>query len=136
MDKSNQTNKKSYSDELAERRTALAQNCSFLATERTFAAWIRTGFSLAGIGISFASFLQGVTSELVANSIGIMLDLLGMLTFVYAWIEYKMSYHFIKNTYDEATIPRQQFRLNFIYGTVLITVLLLISILGLIIIVF
>ncbi|MFU2205406.1 YidH family protein [Streptococcus pluranimalium] len=136
MDKSNQTIKQSYSDELAERRTALAQNRSFLATERTFAAWIRTGFSLAGIGISFASFLQGVTSELVANSIGIMLDLLGMLIFVYAWIEYKMSYHFIKNTYDEATIPRQQFRLNFIYGTVLITVLLLISILGLIIIVF
>ncbi|CAM3257613.1 YidH family protein [Streptococcus pluranimalium] len=136
MDKSNQTIKQSYSDELAERRTALAQNRSFLATERTFAAWIRTGFSLAGVGISFASFLQGVTSELVANSIGIMLDLLGMLTLVYAWIEYKMSYHFIKNTYDEATIPRQQFRLNFIYGTVLITVLLLISILGLIIIVF
>ncbi|MDY4510339.1 DUF202 domain-containing protein [Streptococcus hyovaginalis] len=136
MDKSNQTIKQSYSDELAERRTALAQNRSFLATERTFAAWIRTGFSLTGVGISFASFLQGVTSELVANSIGIMLDLLGMLIFVYAWIEYKMSYHFIKNTYDEATIPRQQFRLNFIYGTVLITVLLLISILGLIIIVF
>lgn len=38
MDKSNQTIKQSYSDELAERRTALAQNRSFLATERTFAA--------------------------------------------------------------------------------------------------
>lgn len=121
---------------LAEKRTTLAVNRSLLAVERTFAAWIRTGFAIAGAGITLSAALSGTTSRNISLLMGSILLVLGMFTFVYAWIEYRSSYNFVREVYKESNEPIQSFRFNFLAGTILIIVLLIVSLLGFIMILF
>lgn len=40
-------------DELANRRTSLAEDRNIMAMERTFAGWMRTAFAAIGVGLAF-----------------------------------------------------------------------------------
>lgn len=44
----------------ADRRTELTAGCTVFAAERTFAAWVRTGFVALASGIGPRKLLEGV----------------------------------------------------------------------------
>ncbi|MBU5668438.1 DUF202 domain-containing protein [Peptoniphilus sp. MSJ-1] len=115
------------SDKLAEKRTSLAQNRSLLASERTFAAWIRTGFAIAGAGVTISEVLKNSKNFEYSNKIGILLVLLGIATFLYAWFEYRGNYKFISESYEDSNEKLQNFKMNFIAGSILIFALIIIS---------
>lgn len=121
---------------LAEQRTSYARGRSLYAAERTFAAWIRTGFSISGAGVTLATALQNTASRDISLIMGAILILTGIMTFAYALFEYFKSYRFIRDIYNADEIKIQSFRINFVTATVLSTVLILVSLMGLIMIIF
>lgn len=123
-------------DLLAEKRTSLAQNRSFLALERTFAAWLRTGFAISGAGLTISEALKNSTSKNIANIMGIILIIFGILTFTYALIEYYKSYKYVKKVHKEEKIPVQDFKFNLYFGFILALALIIVSIFGLVMIIF
>lgn len=91
-----ETEKKKLSDLLAEERTELAklrnelaESRTLQAAERTYAAWIRTGFTIAGAGWTLGELLNSSENSTIALLIGGALIILGLMCFVYAWLGFK-----------------------------------------------
>lgn len=116
--------------DLADRRTTYARTRTFQAAERTYSAWVRTGFPIAGAGVTLGRALRSSSGETAALTIGGILVFLGMLTFCYAWFEYKMTYDYIKSMPSGSEDTEQNFRLNFIIVSLITFILLGASILG------
>lgn len=72
----------------------LASERTLLARERTFLAWIRTGLTSVGLGVAIARFLlfQNLTHQQLAQMIGQLLILWGVLIFSLALVSYRRSY--------------------------------------------
>ncbi|MCK8061618.1 MULTISPECIES: YidH family protein [unclassified Fusibacter] len=68
-------------------RDALAENRTLLANERTFLAYLRTAFSLAAVGLTFIKFFQ-VTSYIWIGSMSITL---GVMIAIYGSVRYKRN---------------------------------------------
>lgn len=82
------------SNELAERRTAMAAERSMMAADRSLMAWIRTGLSMIGFGFTIYKFLDGmqagvgVVVEQSPRTVGSILVGLGTLSVIAGTIEY------------------------------------------------
>lgn len=122
-------------EQLADKRTTLARDRTFYAIERTLAAWIRTGFSIAGAGVTLATALRNTSSRELSLTMGTLMIIMGILTFIYALYEYFESYRFIQEVYSDPQDQIQNFRINLIAATVLTVALIIISIMGLLMII-
>lgn len=98
---------------LAKLRNDLAENRTLQAAERTYMAWIRTGFSIAGVGWTFSQLLRDSENFQVALFIGGTLIVLGLMCFIYAWIGYKSVFDYIKNSFVDNEMKNYLFRMNF-----------------------
>lgn len=78
---------------LARERTSLANERNRLANERTFLAWIRTGLASVAGGFAIIRFLtfHTFTHQLVAQTVGSILILLGMWIFAISFVDFKRS---------------------------------------------
>lgn len=123
-------------EQLADKRTTLARDRTFYAIERTLAAWIRTGFSIAGAGVTLATALRNTSSRELSLTMGTLMIIMGILTVIYALYEYFESYRFIQEVYSDPQDQIQNFRINLIAATVLTVALIIISIMGLLMIIF
>ena len=54
------------SNELAELRTTFARTRTYQAAEKTYTAWIRTGFTVAGAGVTLGTALRDTRSQSMA----------------------------------------------------------------------
>ncbi len=120
---------------LAEKRTTFARGRSFYAVERTFAAWIRTGFAISGAGVTLGKALQNSDSSDWALIMGGILIVMGIFTFGFAYYEYLESYRFINRVYESFDEPIQNFKNNIIAATILIFTLIIVSIMGFVLII-
>lgn len=127
---------KSYSDKLAEERTELAalrnelaENRTLQAAERTYAAWIRTGFTIAGAGWTFGTTLQNSENSTAALLIGGTLIILGLLCFVYAWLGFKAVFDYLRKSFidNEGKYP---FTMNLVTVTLISVVLFVVFVIG------
>jgi len=132
----NEEKEKSLSDKLAEQRTELAQMRNFLAenrtlqaAERTYAAWVRTGFTIAGAGWTLGSLLQDSENRTVALLLGGTLIILGLLSFVYAWVGFRAVFNYLKKDYngDEKNYP---FTMNMTTVTIISVMLFIVFVVG------
>lgn len=58
----------------------------FLATERTFLAWMRTALHLIAIGLAIVKFLYIDTNGTLIKATGSILISMGILAIIYAWL--------------------------------------------------
>lgn len=86
------------SNEMASERTEMAFGRTVMALERTLMAWIRTSVSLIGFGFTIFKFLEALQSkgmttirEHAPRNLGLFLILLGMLTLLFAIIQFKTA---------------------------------------------
>lgn len=79
---------------LARERTELSKERSRLANERTFLAWIRTGLASVGGGLAIAHFLtfHDATHQILAEVVGCILVILGIVIFGLSFFDYRSSY--------------------------------------------
>lgn len=132
-----ENNEQRSSNELAEERTRLAklrndlaENRTLLAAERTYMAWIRTGFSIAGVGWTFSQLLRDSENFQVALYIGGTLIVLGLMCFVYAWLGYKSVYDYIKKSFLDNDMKNYPFKMNLVTVSVLSVVLFIVFLVG------
>lgn len=121
------------SQELAEERTKLAklrndlaENRTLQAAERTYAAWIRTGFTIAGAGWTLSQLLNDTENRMIALLIGGALIFLGLVCFVYAWIGFKSVYDYLKKTFIGESDKKYPFTMNLLTVTVMSVVLFIV----------
>lgn len=115
---------------LAKLRNDLAENRTLQAAERTYMAWIRTGFSIAGVGWTFSQLLRDSENFQVALYIGGTLIVLGLMCFVYAWLGYKSVYDYIKKSFLDNDMKNYPFKMNLVTVSVLSVVLFIVFLVG------
>lgn len=115
---------------LAKLRNDLAENRTLQAAERTYMAWIRTGFSIAGVGWTFGQLLRDSENFQVALFIGGTLIVLGLMCFIYAWIGYKSVFDYIKNSFEDNEMKNYPFRMNLLTVSILSIVLFIVFVAG------
>ncbi len=93
------SDKHTSQEELARDRTALA-------TERTYAAWVRTGLAGLAGGLGVAKFIDGGVSPMVVRVIAALLIALAIVSFILAAWRYMSLCKKLK-TLDIALIPHQ-----------------------------
>ena len=79
---------------LEQERNKLANERTLLASERTFLSWLRTGLTSIGIGIAIARLLifNNPQKEYIADLIGQLLIVWGIIIFIFSLISYRRSY--------------------------------------------
>ena len=79
---------------LAQRRTNLATERTRLANERTFLSWVRTGLACVGGGVAVVRILTFFhpTHHFLAKIAGLALIVVGMVIFLFAFLDYRESY--------------------------------------------
>lgn len=115
---------------LAKLRNDLAENRTLQAAERTYAAWIRTGFSIAGAGWTLSQLLRDSENYRIALLIGGTLIVLGLMCFVYAWLGYKSVYDYIKESFLDNDMKNYPFTMNLLPVSVLSVVLFIVFVAG------
>jgi putative membrane protein len=89
-----------HADTILDPNTQLALQRSFLATERTLMAWIRTSISMIGFGFTLAKLFQSLASSNVlirgpagnvwtAEGVGMLLISLGTFALIVAVIDHR-----------------------------------------------
>jgi putative membrane protein len=83
---------------LAEKRTALANERNRLSNERTFLAWVRTGLATVGGGVAIMRLLsfENLHHRLLAQLVGAVLVILGVVIFILSSFDYASSYKKMK----------------------------------------
>ncbi len=105
--------KKSESDP----RPDLAYSRTHLANQRTYAAWLRTGLSIAGAGLVLAA----ITERAGMFGLGVLFVCLGATAIVFgAW-----SFHRVSGTLKRAGTPSASITKCVVHGTAAGMVLLL-----------
>lgn len=109
------------SDLLASKRTELANTRNIYAlkrtsqaSERTYVAWVRTGFSVASAGVAIAGLLTNTDYASISTPIGLILILVGLFCFVYAWGGYVRTYKFLGELLEEDQEKGMPQRVNLI----------------------
>jgi putative membrane protein len=88
-----------YDDQMLDQNTKLALQRSFLATERTLMAWIRTSISMIGFGFTLAKLFQSLARSNVlirgpagnvwtAEGVGMLLISLGTFALIVAVLDH------------------------------------------------
>lgn len=112
--------------ELAELRNSMAESLTLLAAERTYAAWVRTGFTIAGAGWTLGTALRESDAATIGVILGGTLVLLGMFSFIYAWIGFKAVYDYLKANLTDTKEINYPSKLNLTTVTVISFVLFLV----------
>lgn len=115
-----------FRTELAEMRSSMAESRTLQAAERTYAAWIRTGFTIAGAGWTLGTALRDSESATIALILGGTLILLGMFSFIYAWIGFRAVYNYLKEQYEEKEGKDYPTKLNLTTVTIMSLVLFIV----------
>lgn len=138
-----ETEEKKLSDQLAEERTKLArlrndlaENRTLQAAERTYAAWIRTGFTIAGAGWTLGQLLTDSENRNIALLIGGALIILGLMCFAYAWFGFKSVYDYLKKTSIGESGKEYPFTMNLLTVTTLSVVLFIIFVVAFALLIF
>lgn len=138
-----ETEKKKLSDLLAEERTELAklrnelaESRTLQAAERTYAAWIRTGFTIAGAGWTLGELLNSSENSTIALLIGGALIILGLMCFVYAWLGFKSVYDYLKKNSAAKNSEDYPFTMNLVTVTILSVVLFIIFVVAFALLIF
>lgn len=114
------------SNQLAEVRTSLAISGTYLAAERTFAAWIWTGFAISGVGITLGTAPKDTQSRWISWTMDISLVSVDIFTFIYAWHQYMNLYHDINTQFRNHNLISQSYSFNY-YALTTVTVILVLS---------
>ena len=69
------------SNELADTRTAWAEDRTILANERTFAGWMRTGMACIGLALGLKAVFKDTTYPLVAKGVAEIFIVVAILIF-------------------------------------------------------
>src|SRR5277367_4559809 len=112
-------------DQTLDQNTRLALQRSFLATERTLMAWIRTSISMIGFGFTLAKLFQSLASSNVlvrgpagrvwtAEGVGMLMISLGTFALIVAVIDHRRE---LKQLQEMGLGPR--FSLTMAVGSVL-----------------
>ncbi len=85
---------------LAKERNLLAGERTRLSAERTLSAWMRTGLASVGGGFAIIRLLefQNVTHRVMANAVGEVLIIWGIIIFILALIDYRESCKKVEHT--------------------------------------
>lgn len=116
--------------EMAEIRTTYARTRTLMAAERTYSAWIRTGFTVSTAGVTIGKILRETTYKFLTLTIGTTLIVLGIATFIYAWVGFYQTYCYIRDHYEADLIRPQSFMKNLFSITVFSVLLMVASVLG------
>lgn len=81
---------------LADKRNVLALKRNAQSGERTYSAWVRTGFSIVSAGVAFSGWLSKSDAHILSNIIGSILVTVGLVSFLYAWYGYYKTYNWLK----------------------------------------
>ena len=126
--------------EMAGARNVLARIRTVQSAERTYAAWLRTGFAIAGAGWTVGVLFFGRENSRYVFFLSGTLIALGILCFIYAWVGYRRSYKFVYNFCEDMSpndplSDRKMQQFNFRTVTILTLALTLVFILSFITIV-
>lgn len=69
------------SDDLADTRTAWAEDRTMLANERTFAGWMRTGMACVALALGLRALFNDTAYPIVAKSVSIIFIIAAILIF-------------------------------------------------------
>lgn len=83
---------------LGEARTDWAERRTALASERTFAAWGRTGLSCISVGLAATKLFGDLEPRWLLNVLAIGLVLLGVLTLMFGFRSYQKSARDLENS--------------------------------------
>ncbi len=87
-------------------REELAQDRTALASERTYASWVRTGLASLAAALGIAKFIDNTVPTWTVRAIASLLILLAVLSFIMAAWRYTGLCKKLKNL-DIALIPHQ-----------------------------
>ena len=87
-------------------REELAQDRTALASERTYASWVRTGLASLAAALGIAKFIDNTVPVWTVRTIATLLILLAALSFILAAWRYTGLCKKLKNL-DIALIPHQ-----------------------------
>ena len=87
-------------------REELARDRTALASERTYAAWVRTGLAGLAGGLGIAKFIDDAVPPMMVRTIAALLIMLAIVSFILAAWRY-MSLCLKLKTLDIALIPHQ-----------------------------
>ncbi len=91
---------------IVDSREELAQDRTALASERTYASWVRTGLASLATALGIAKFIDDSVPVWAVRSIASLLILLAMLSFLLAAWRYSDLSKKLNNL-DIALIPHQ-----------------------------
>lgn len=100
--------------DLAEHRNSYAIKRTMMAAERTYAAWVRTGFSVASAGVAIAGLLAG---QEFAFIVGGLLLAIGLFAFIFGWSSYYRTFRILKDRTTRNSSPSRYEVINFILVT-------------------
>lgn len=93
----------SLGDLLASERTNLANNRNIYAlkrtlqaAERTYVAWLRTGFSIVSAGVAYSGYLSQSNENEFSTIIGGIVITAGLMAFIYGWFQYFETYKWLR----------------------------------------
>jgi len=109
-DKGDKT-RKEHSTEMAQARTAWAEDRTVLANERTFAGWMRTGMAAAGIALGFRALFRESEQVLLSK---ISASLFLMIAIFIFWSASRSSMKVVERLDCYATEPQPKSHLAFI----------------------
>jgi len=110
----------------ADPRVGLAYDRTHLANERTFAAWLRTGLSVAAGGIVVARLVpEPARDSLFALGLGVAFVLLGIGIIAYGAREFERTSHHLRGIHSAAVAvrPRNAYILTAVIAVLLLAVL-------------
>lgn len=113
---------------LANMRNVYALKRTAQASDRTYLAWLRSGFSIVSAGVAFTGLLIRSNATPYSGIIGGITIAIGLLAFVYAWYQYYENYKWMGKT---ATIEQRDgvpTKSNLVIVTIITFVLLTMSI--------
>ncbi|AMB99099.1 hypothetical protein AWM75_03370 [Aerococcus urinaehominis] len=110
--------------DLADERTVFAFKRTLLAGERNALAWIRTGFSIGSAGFAIGTALKNTSYGHYAFAVALVLLLLAVIAFLYAWVDYLFTVRFLKDQFKEARDGARVSKRRIIWMTCFIGLLL------------
>lgn len=117
---------KNRKNKLSEQRTQLAMQRTVLANARTFSAWIRTGLSSVLAGLAIVKFIGN--NEMFQGYvliIGVLFVLIGIATYILAYMSYKKSFDLIELKREESLGISLDFLLIITGGMILTAILIM-----------
>lgn len=102
---------KPTSDDLAETRTAWAEDRTVLANERTFAGWMRTGMACVALALGLRALFQETTYPYLAKGVSVIFVIVAIMIFWAAATKSRKTQKRMDSHAVQAQSHRQMFQL-------------------------